>query len=107
VTLASKFENPRKIGDKMSIRVSATSSENDAECTNGGNKIASIDGARKYIIVPDTHTKEKKNVKTVSRNSRASSRLASNFSSKNGMSTERETMDATVTNNISGILKAE
>ena len=50
--------------------------------------------------------KQKKNEKTELINSFASSSLFSKRSIRNGMSTDIDTIEATVTNKMSGILKA-
>ena len=60
-----------------------------------------------YAKTAVINIKQKKKEKTVSINSFASSSLFSNLSIRKGISTDIDTIEAAVTNKISGILKAE
>src|SRR3989344_1417326 len=104
--LARRLEKPRKTGERSSIRVRETKSEKELAPANVGKSRDIMYGVAIKAMMPAIATKQKKNEKMPSINSLASSSLFSNRSIKNGIRTEIETTDATVTNKISGMRKA-
>ena len=81
------------------ICVSATSE-------NPLNKILETNGVRKYARVATTIIKSEKKENILSMKLRSVSRPSVSFSIINGMSTDKDTIEATVTKIKSGIRKA-
>jgi len=105
--LARRLEKPRKTGERRRILVRRIRSGQEAEDLNTGKSKAMKKGAVRKARIPATITKQKKKENAVSINSLAASSPFSNLSIKKGTRTDMETMEATVTKRISGILKAE
>ena len=105
--LAKRFEKPKKAGESKSSLVNLIKSGNDDDRASKGKSNFIKYGARTKAKSPTQNINKKKKEKTLSIKFLASSSFSSNFSIRNGMRTEMETIEATVTNKISGILKAE
>src|SRR3954469_12401284 len=104
VMLARRLEKPRNTGERSKILVKKTKFENEfmplSPMAKRGKSNFIKYGAVMKAMEQTTAMNAKKNEKTLSMNFLAFSSLFSNASMRNGMRTEIETMEATVTNNM-------